>query len=533
MKEIKITVDGKSELVQISPKQVETDPWATAIKGEELVGELKYPDLSGMEVMILSPDDHYNKKLLALGPLYVANAMQRCGIKVSVLDNAIYHYDDIEIVEILVKSKIKIFAMGALYPMGKEVERLCSLIRSVVPNATIILGGSLPSPIPEFIVRKMDADIAAIGEAEMTIPHLMSVLAGKGKLEDVKGIAYMKDGKFFDNGQPTLPPSANKKEVGWPAYDLWPVEKYITSPKFYPFKQSDRILPIVSGRGCPYACDFCFRVSAFRIRPFDDMLDEMEYLQKKYNLDGFYIVDDLLMVNKQKITEFCTGIIERGLKIKYNCTGRVNTVTPEIVKLLKDSGCIAVFYGIESGNQELLQTMSKKTTLAQVYNAVRLTREADIYCEYALMFGQPGENRKTIKDSVELIKKISYGTYRSNKIFGCVPFPGTGLYDWSKQKGLIKDDASFYDIFLNQHWSLDQIPVNMTELKDSEVNNVFHEANEELQEFFIEKMSDDWVRSFGGDIETIQRTKNKGKSMEHTRWRTEANANTFDTSGRT
>lgn len=534
MKDIKFTVNGESELISINTKPIETDPWANAKMGEQgIENDIEYPDLKGMKVMIIIPDDHYDKKLMSLGPGYVATAMQRCGIEVSIMDCAIYHYDDIQIVRLLIESGVKIFGIGALYPMSKEVKRLCNLINAVIPDNTIILGGSLPTPIPEFMLNEMKADIATIGEAEMTIPPLMAALAGKGKLEDVSGIAYLKDGKFFHNGQPTLPPRATKVEVGWPALDLYPIEKYITAPKFYPFRDEDRILPIVTGRGCPYSCDFCFRVSAFRSRPFDDLVDEMEHMQKKYNLNGFYIVDDLLMLNKNKITDFCETIIDRGLKIKYNCTGRVNTVTPEIIHLLKKSGCISIYYGLESGNEKILETMSKKTNLKQIYEAIKLTKDAGIHCDYGVMFGQPGENHETLRDSINLIKNITYDGFRSNMIFGCVPFPGSGLYDWCKSKGLIKDDKDFYDKYINQHWSLDQIPVNMTDLPDEEANKAFANAKAELREFFEAKITDGWLKFFGGDVEGMKRVKAQGKKVDPIRFRLEATASTFDTSGRT
>jgi|GEM_PF-208822 anaerobic magnesium-protoporphyrin IX monomethyl ester cyclase len=520
--------------VTIPIKPIRTSPWANAVRAKQgIENEVKYPNLDGMRVMILIPDDHYNKKLMSLGPGYVATAMQRCGIDVTITDCAIFSYDDIELAKIFIQSGVKIFGIGALYPMSKEVERLCGIIRAVVPGATIILGGALPTPIPEFILRQMGADIATIGESEMTIPPLMAALAGQGSLEDVRGIAYLRDGEFFHNGQPALPTRATRVEVGWPALDLYPIEKYIESPKFYPFEQHERLLPIVTGRGCPYACDFCYRVSAYRIRPFDDLLDEMEYMKDKYNLDGFYIVDDLLMLSTHKITDFCESVLERGLKIRYNCTGRVNTVTPKIIELLKESGCVSIYYGLESGNQQILQTMSKKTTLEQVHEAVRLTRDAGIYTAYGLMFGQPGENAQTLQDSVDLIKNISYGEYRTNKVFGCVPFPGSGLYDWCKEKGLIKDDQDFYDRYINQNWSLDQLPVNMTDLSDSEAERLFRAAHDELSQFFQEKMAVDWVNFFGGDAESLQQDKKNGASMPHIRQRVEADASTYDTSGRT
>lgn len=250
----------------------------------------------------------------------------------------------------------------------------------------------------------------------------------------------------------------------------------------------------------------------------------------RYHLDGFQLVDDLMMLSEKKIKGFCEGVLNRGLKIKFSCSGRVNTVTPEIARLLKEAGAISIYYGVESGSQELLDSMSKKTTLEQVYEAVRLTRENGIYCQYGLMFGQPGDNEQTLRASVDLLKNISYGEYRAQKIFGCVPFPGTGLYDWCKQTGRIKDDKDFYDRYICQDWSLDQIPINMTELDDADQARLFREANRELSSFYMERMASDWVRAFGGDVEAHRQA--AAATMSHIEHRIEADANTFDTSGK-
>jgi anaerobic magnesium-protoporphyrin IX monomethyl ester cyclase len=523
--------NGTSHSHDLDPSKFVTSPWAVAIQqtGEGATIPT-YPCLDGMKVTIVIPDDYYRKKLMPLGPGYVTTAMKRCGIEVSMLDCSAWSYDDIEIAQAVIQSDVQIYAIGALYPMIREVERVCNIIKALKPNSTIILGGSLPSPIPEFALRQTGADIATIGEAEITIPVLMAALAGNGNLADVRGIAYLDDGQFVDNGKPILPRRATKEEVGWPDREIYPVERYIQAPKFYPFQQTDRILPIVTGRGCPYSCNFCFRVNSYRIRPFDDLFEEMEYLIDRYRLNGFYIVDDLLMNSEKKITEFCEGVIDRGLNIKYNCTGRVNTVTPKIAKLLSASGCNSIYYGLEAGNQEILETMSKKTTLEQIYEAVRLTRENDIFCSYGVMFGQPGETEETLRDSVDLLKKISYGGYRASKIFGCIPFPGTGLYDWCKETGRIKDDADFYNRYICQDWSLDQIPINMTDIPDDKVNVLFKEANTDLSNFYMEKMTSDWATHFGSAECTPEGT--QSGVMAHIADRIEATENTFDTSGR-
>ncbi len=463
---------------------------------KKIIEDIDYPNLKDLEVMLITPNDYYRKKFFGLGKAYVATAMKMCGIKIHVMSCDIWSYDDIEIAKILVESKVKVFCIGAMYPMFREVERLCRIIRALVCNSTIILGGALPSPIPEFVLRRTGADIAVLGEAELTIPKLMSALAGERNLEGVEGIAYMVEGKFYSNGKPQIFKYISKKEVGWPAFDLFPVEKYITAPKFYPFESNDRVLPISTGRGCPYSCNFCYRPTAFRLRPVDDILDEMVYLIDRYKLNGFYIADDLTMINKKRISEICDGIVSRGLKIKFNIYGRVNVVTPEILRMLKEAGCIAIFYGLESGNQKILDNMSKKTTISQIYDAIRITRESGIYCDYAFMFGQPGDNKETLRDTINLIKVISYGEFRSFKIFGCVPFPGSELYDWCKQTGHLKDDEDFYNRYINQDMALDQIPVNMTDLPHTEINKLFKEADEELKIFFINNASAEWINFF-------------------------------------
>lgn len=532
---LNIMTDHKSTGARrLDGKKIITSPWATAIPSKSKAFEnLTFPDLHGMKMMIIVPNDYYRKKLMPLGPGYIAMALRRCSIEVQVLDCSIFSYDDIEIAKRVIQSGCTIFAMGALYPMIKEVERICGIIRAVVPKATIILGGSLPTPMPEFVLRRTHADIATIGEAEITIVEVMSALAGLKDLSAVKGIAHIRDGEFLDNGKPVLPRKVSKEEVGWPARDVFPIEHYIRAPKFYPYGENERLLTISTGRGCPYACDFCFRVTSYRIREFDEMFDEMEDLIDRYKLDGFYIIDDLMMLSEHKVKAFCEGILNRGLKIRFNCTGRVNTVTPEIIKLLKEAGCIAIFYGIESGNEKVLETMSKKTNLAQVHEAIRLTKEVGIYCEYGIMFGQPEEDRDSLRDSVELVKKLSYGEYRTQKIFGCVPFPGSGLYDWCKETGRIKNDQDFYDRYICQDWSLDQIPVNMTNLPDDEVNRVFRDANEELSRFFMERVSKDWVKTFGGDVNSLAIDPQAKERMTHIITRTESSGSTYDTSGRT
>lgn len=459
--------------------------------------EINYPDLKGLKMMLIVPNDYYRKKLFGLGSAYAATALKRCNIDVRVLSCDLYSYDDIEIAKEVIKSGVKIFAMGALYPLIVEVERICRIIRAVVPGATIILGGGLPSSLPEFSLKKTGADIAVCGEAEFTIPYLMAAIAGEKKFEDIPGLAFFCDGQFISTGKPNIAREVTREEIGWPYWDIFPIERYITGPKFYPFEQKDRLMTISTGRGCPFDCNFCYRIHEFRTRPVDDILEEMDYLIDRYRLDGFLFLDDLFMLNESVIKSFCEGVINRKWKIKYYINGRLNIVNKEILKYLKDSGCVSIFYGIESGNQEILNRMAKKITLEQIIEGISLTRKADIFCDFGFMFGQPGENEKTLKDTIELVKKISYGKFNIRKIFGCIPFPGTQLYDWCKQTGRLKSDEEFYNKYACQDWYLDQLPINMTELSDKKANELFCNAKQELSRFYYEKIKTEWPNVFG------------------------------------
>ncbi|MBF0450252.1 MAG: B12-binding domain-containing radical SAM protein [Candidatus Magnetomorum sp.] len=453
---------------------------------------IDYPDLNGLKVMLIKPNDFYRKKIMGLGDAYVATAMLRCNINVSVLSCDIWSYNDIEIAKILIQSGIKIFAIGAMYPMIKEVIRICQLIRECVEDALIILGGPLPSPIPEFVLKITKADIAVIGESEFTIPVLMNAIVKAKDLLNVPGIAFIRDNDFHHTGPPCIPKNVTKDEIGWPSWDLFPIEKYITAPKFHPFHQHDRVMTISTGRGCPYNCNFCYRVCVYRSRPVFDILNEIEFIVDKYNVNGFIFLDDLVMVSEKRVKEFCEEILNRNIKFKYHITGRINVVNREILRLLKKSGCVSIFYGIESGNQKILDNIPKKITIDQIIKAIAITREFNIYCEYGLMFGQPGEDEKTLHDTVDLVKQLTFGEYCTQKLFGCIPFPGSKLYEYCKSNQLIKSDEDFFNKYMSKDYSLDQIPVNMTNLNNETANRLFKLANEELESFYKSMISKNW-----------------------------------------
>ena len=328
------------------------------------------------------------------------------------------------------------------------------------------------------------------------MPPLMSALADDGDLELVPGIAFIREGEFVTTGPPRLPRLARKRETGWPTLDIFPVEQYITTPKPFPFAQSDRIFTLVTGRGCPYTCNFCYSANNYRKRDNDDILDEMEYMVDRYNLNSLYFSDDLVMLSKRKVTELCEGMLDRHIDIHFSISARVDNMDREVIKLLKEAGCVLIFVGIESGSQVILDSIGKQSTVEANREAVHLIREAGIDCQYGLMFGQPTDTEATLRENVEFIKDITFGLCRTQLLFGCIPFPGSHLYDWCKETGRIRDDEHFYDLYTCQDMHLNQYPVNMTDLPDEHVQRIFQEANQELLEYFRAHGPGGWKNTF-------------------------------------
>lgn len=435
----------------------------------------------------LSPsgDKEFN---LGLG--YIAASLKKSNIQVRVLCDDLYAYEDIALIRAIKEGGEKIVGISSMYASFLRVIHFVQLIKSYNPDIKVILGGFLPSASPEFVLNKSHADFACIGPGEETIVKIVEAIYDNQIYDSIPNIAY-RDGAVVTITKKEQLCLETLKDIDWPLWEAFPIERYLLSPTYYPFESKDRVFNIITARGCPYSCNFCYNPSPYFQRDLDDVLNEMEYLIKHYKVNGFYIEDDLLMVSKDRILSFCNKITQRGIKIKYTITGRFNIIDEDILYALKQTGCITIFYGAESGNQKILDNMNKKITLEQIYRGVELTRKNDIFCRMGFMFGQPHETRETLKDTISLIKNLAYGCYEERYLYGCIPFPGSALFDFCIKNGLLKDDNDFFNRFNFNGRILSQLPVNMTDIKD-DVNLLLYQANEQLRIFYAKQRSHGW-----------------------------------------
>jgi len=216
------------------------------------------------------------------------------------------------------------------------------------------------------------------------------------------------------------------------------------------------------------------------------IIEEIEFLQKEYRISYIIFSDELLMSSIERVTQLCEDILKRKLRFKWYCSGRLNYARADLLKLMKGAGCVFINYGIESMEDQILKNMNKFLTTKQIIKGIEATLAAGISPGFNIMFGNIGESREVLNKSVEFLLKYDDGA-QLRTIRPVTPYPGSPLYYYAIEKGLLKDCEDFYE---NKHVNSDLLSVNFTELSDKEFHEALLDANIRLiQNYYKNKMS--------------------------------------------
>jgi anaerobic magnesium-protoporphyrin IX monomethyl ester cyclase len=174
-----------------------------------------------------------------------------------------------------------------------------------------------------------------------------------------------------------------------------------------------------------------------------NVVDELEFLHNTYQADHFTFYDDAFTVNQHRVEELCYEIRKRKLKIKWDCESRVDMVTKELLLKMREAGCIAVWFGVESGSQRVIDAMSKGISITQTERAVRWAKEVGLMAVTSAILGFPGETKESAWETIKFVEKMDpddVGYYIAT------PYPGTPMYDLVKENGWLKiTDFDKYD----------------------------------------------------------------------------------------
>lgn len=429
-----------------------------------------------MKILLIAYDNDSHISFFPIGLAYIAAAIRNAGHSVTIYNQDIYHWDEQHLIEYIDSNEFDAVGVGACggYYQYRKIKKISDAVNSTKNRPKLILGGHLPSPDPKFFLKKMGADCVCVGESEITIVELLAALESGGDLSKVSGIAYMLNNEYFRSKDREL--IKNIDDIAFPAYDLFPMEHYVLTREAN-IKRSQRSVPILSGRGCTFKCNFCYRMDkGFRPRSAKAIIEEIMFLKENYNVNYFAFQDELLMNSVDRTIELCNAFIDSGLNISWSCNGRLNYAKANVLELMREAGCVFINYGIESLDDQALKNMKKSLTTKQITTGIENTLEAGISPGFNIIFGNIGENKEILNKGADfLIKYDDHSQLRT--IRPVTPYPGSPLFDMAIEKGYIKDVEDFYE---NKHVNSDLLTVNFTDMTDEEYYEALHEANLKL-----------------------------------------------------
>ena len=432
-----------------------------------------------MRVLLVVYDNGSYTHNFPMGLGYIASVLEKHGHEVEIWNQDMHHFSDDALRIHLDRHHFDVVAISLIagYYQYKRLLALSEAINNSKDRPYYILGGYGPTPEPEYFLDVSGADCIVLGEGELTAVQLFSALESKASISDIPGIAFRdENGQFRQNARNPL--IENLDEIEWPAYHLFPME-YYRMMKVERQLDTEFSIPMMSARGCTFKCTFCYRMDpGFRARSGESLLDEVEYLYKTYNITRFTFMDDLLMSSVAHTEEVCTAFEKRKLPVTWDCNGRLNYCSTELLQRMKKAGCVFINYGIESMDYDVLKKMKKGLSPDMIIRGVQQTLDVGISPGLNMLFGAIGDNKSTLKKAVDFLLKHDDGAQRRT-IRPVTPYPGSPLYYHAIKEGLLEGPADFYE---RKHVNSDLLCCNFTDLSEDEFYEALSNANKQLTE---------------------------------------------------
>jgi len=312
---------------------------------------------------------------------------------------------------------------------------LASLIKKVYPKSKVIMGGIHPTVLPDEVLDRKTVDIAVRGEGEETLDALYEALKEGHDYSQLKGISFI-DGEGQIKHNEAAPLLADLNTVPQFPYQLFE-------------KNSDRYNFgfLMASRGCPHECIFCSqrKISGKRYRFIDPekIMEEVKMLNEKYGVKFFNFYDDDLIVNKKWIKDFCKLVDRFELhkkKIRFSCNTRGDSITEEILGILKKAGFIHLDIGLETATERLMKLLKKGESVSDVVRAVKLAKKFKFSIGGVFIVGLPTETKEERHATFKMAKDLPLDYVRFNN---ACPYPGTELFNMAKKENRLKVEPNW------------------------------------------------------------------------------------------
>lgn len=411
---------------------------------------------------------HSQSPVLPLGLVYLGAVLDRDGHTVQLIDQLAVSLGELckqvfrfepDVVGISTVS----LNMDVAIKTSKLLRKKLSVLQKKI---YFCAGGVHPTIMPEDAAKRLNADFVVIGEGETTLSSICSSIEANGGELDLNKFGnvgfFDANGKFVCGSRRVI---ENLGSFPMPSYKLIDMEAYLRPPGFIRGMIFNRPATIVSSRGCPFSCTYCSSSAMFqkktRFHSVEYVVSQLKYLKREYGIDSFFFMDETFTLDKKRVLELCTGFKEIGLP--WGCGTRVELIDWEMLKAMRNSGCVQIEFGVESGSQEIRNTMRRGQTRKMIEDAFTMCKKLKIKPFAQVMVGCPGETKQQVNETINLLKTLK-PAYTFVSVF--TPLPSTEVFN--TYKDVLGEDyisrLSDYDMADSDHPL-----VNVSKMADEEI----------------------------------------------------------------
>ena len=369
-----------------------------------------------------------------LGLAYVAAALEKAGFQVSIFDN--YQLGKpIDYVKVEIKRLdpeiVGITCGSVTYQRCIETAKA---VKEVKPSCKVVVGGWHPSFMPDSMLQHSEIDYVVMGEGEYAMVELATLILKGGEeraIATIPGVACRYEGKTVKNAPKII---SDLDQVPYPAWHLLPMHIYDRKIDYLKAEPVDVVNVI---RGCQYDCNYCESKKLWgqMCRNFSPprVVEELEYMVKNFGSRGIYFIGDNFTIDKKKTSELCRLMKERRLNLEWACDTRVDLLSRDLLKEMKEAGCRTIFFGVQSGSPRILEKLNTHISVEKAVEAFKLCRAEGLHIACSFMLGIPGETIHEMDTTYKFAKRLDPDWCTFYIFIAC---PDSNLYEEVLQKGL-------------------------------------------------------------------------------------------------
>jgi anaerobic magnesium-protoporphyrin IX monomethyl ester cyclase len=383
-----------------------------------------------LDCLLVSPylliDDPTQKRARSpfppIGLMYVAAGLREVGYTVRILD-CTFMKSIGEAEEIIRQSDARYVGIHSLITLTRNAVALARIAKAA--GKTVIYGGPDASTAPEKYLKRGYGDYVVIGEGERAAVELFKALDHGEIPFEVKGLAFLNDESAIIR-TPARELERDLDSISLPARDLIDNDRY---KEVWRADHGYALTSIMTTRGCPYGCFFCSEKLVFgrryTVRSARNVALELAEIVQIYGYDRVWFADDIFPLRKERTIQICREILNRELNFSWSCLARADLVDEEALAEMKRAGCEMIFFGVESGSQQMLDKMNRMMTIEQIVAGTTAAKKAGLKIHAFMMVGFPGENYESLRLTIDFLKELNPDEFSFTVAY---PLPGTELF---------------------------------------------------------------------------------------------------------